>query len=162
MRRAAGIALVLALAAGPALGQAPTGTDTQRAARTVSPVVHYGKWGAALLFAGLTGLGALEHSQANEAFEQLQDFCRGGGSCAIDSDGRYANPMAESRYQSVVSSDRTARMLLMGGQVALGGAAALFVIELLRDRGTTNIPLHRVLVAPQRNGLTRVGISLPF
>lgn len=159
MKRAAIIACAAALCASPLMAQSDA---PARPVRTVSPVVHYGKWGAVLAFASLTALGALEHSQANEAYERLRGFCRDGGSCAIGPDGRYANPVAESRYQAVVTSDRAARTLLVSGQVALGGAAALFIVELLVDRGTKNIPLQRVLVAPQRDGATRVGITLPF
>jgi hypothetical protein len=153
------VALVLAGAlARPALAQNSSGARPERA---VSPVVHYGKWGAALLFVGFTALGALEHAQANDAFDHLQDFCRTGASCAIGADGRYVNPVAESRYLQVVSSDRAARTWLVSGQIALGGAAALFVVELLRERGTRNIPFQGLTVTPARTG-TRIGWTLHF
>jgi hypothetical protein len=148
-------ALALTIAR-PALGQQPSSHRSR-----VSPVVHYGKWAAALAFAGFTALGALEHAQANDAYAGLQAFCRGGGSCAIAPDGRYADPAAEGRYQQVVSSDRAARVWLMSGQVALGGAAALFVIDLLKSREPKNIPFQGLVIAPTRTG-THIGWKLPF
>ena len=82
---------------------------------------------------------------------------RGG----VGLDGRYANPAAEGHYQQVVSADRAARAWLVSGQVALGGAAALFVVELLKDHGTTNIPFQGLVVAPTRTG-THVGWQVRF
>ena len=125
-------------------------------------VVHYGKWGAAALFAALTTAGVIEHTAANASYRDLQAYCLGQGSCAIGSDGRYASPQAEQRYQNVVRGDRAARVWLLSGQVALGGAAVLFVMDLLHEHGTKNIPYAGLVVAPGRFGTTRVGFSLPL
>ncbi len=159
MTRAA--VLLLLSAALPARATAQGAPPATRPEHRVSPVIHYGKWGAALLFAGFTALGALEHAQANSSYSDLQQFCRAGSSCGIGPDGRYTDPGAESRYQQVVSSDRAARTLLVGGQIALGGAAALFVVELLRERGTTNVPFHGLILASARTGL-HVGWTLHY
>lgn len=124
-------------------------------------IIHYGKWGAALVFAGFTALGVIEHSNANNSFAELQQFCLASGACAIGPDGRYLDPAAESRYQAVVRGDRAARSWLIGGQVALAGTAAMFIVELLKERGTTNIPLQRLIVT-QHTGITRVGLLFPL
>lgn len=145
-------------ATGPLAAQAP---NEPAPART-SAFVHYGKWGAAALFAGLTAIGAIEHGNANHAFNGLQDYCKAGNSCTIGQDGRYANPVAEARYQEVVRGDRAARVFLVSGQVALAGATTLFILELLKDRGTHNIPFNGLRVAPGTAGTTRVGWSLRF
>ncbi|HEY2805049.1 MAG TPA: hypothetical protein VGI92_04240 [Gemmatimonadales bacterium] len=113
-------------------------------------IVHYGKWGAAAVFAGLTTLGVIEHDRANSAFDRLTDFCLNVGPCGIGQDGRYSNPAAESRYQEVVSGDRAARVWLLSGQIALAGTATLFIIELMKNHSTTNIPFHGLLLEPGR------------
>lgn len=139
--------------------RAQTLAPTER--HEVPPIIRYGKWGAAALFAGFTTLGVVQHRNANQAFSRLQDFCRVGGSCAIGPDGRYANPAAESRYQDVVSNDRAARAWLISGQVALAGATAMFIVELLQQRETRNIPLQGLLIEPGAWD-TRIGWSVAF
>lgn len=160
MRRA----LALAALGAALLGAAPARSahaQEARAARETPPIVHYGKWGAAALFAAFTSLGVMEHNNAEGRYHALQAYCIDVGPCAIGADGRYANPEAESRYQSVVKSDRAARGWLLSGQLALAGAAALFVIELLHDHGTRNVPYSGLVVEPGRFGATNVGIRIP-
>jgi hypothetical protein len=77
----------------------------------------------------------------------------------VGPDGRYLDPSAEERYQRVVVGDRRARAWLVGGQVALVGSVALFVIELTREKGSQNIPYSGLVVEPGRYG-TRVGFRL--
>ena len=158
------LAAVLLGAALPDLARSQT-TPAQSPPKPVSdvpPIVHYGKWGAATLFAVFTAAGVIEHNAANNSYRGLQSYCLGQGSCAIGPDGRYANPQAEQRYQNVVRGDRAARVWLLSGQVALGGAAVLFVMDLLHEHGTKNIPYAGLVVAPGRFGTTRVGFSLPL
>lgn len=155
MRPAAALALALLVAA-PAQRLAAQSADSGRPA--TPPIVHYGKWGAAALFAGLTSLGVIEHDRANAAFDRLTAFCLNVGPCGIGPDGRYANPAAESRYQEVVRGDRAARALLLSGQIALAGTAALFILDLMKEHGTPNIPFNGLLLEPGRQ--TRLGWRL--
>jgi hypothetical protein len=128
---------------------------------TTPPAVKYGKWGAALLFAAFTAAGAIEHNAAESRFRALASYCINTGPCTIGADGRYANPNAESRYQAVIQRDRTARVWFLSGQIAMGGAAALFVVELLHEHGTRNIPYSGLMVEPGRLG-TKIGVRLPL
>ena len=155
MKRAAPALLLALLAARPLAAQ----SDSGRA--YTPPIVHYGKWGAAALFVGFTSLGVIEHNRANAAYDRLTSFCVNTGPCTIGADGRYSNPAAESRYQDVVSGDRAARLWLVSGQVALAGTAALFIIELLKEHGTRNIPFNGLLLEPGRRE-TRMGWRLTF
>jgi hypothetical protein len=127
----------------------------------VPGIVRHGKWGAAALFVAATGLGLLEHNRANNAFDDLRTMCGTTAQCSIGQDGRYTDPVAEAQYQTIVSGDRAARSWFIGGQVALAGTAALFVIELLHARGSPNIPYSGLLVTPTRDG-TRIGLRLPI
>jgi hypothetical protein len=131
-------------------------------ANPTPPAVKYGKWGAAALFAVFTAAGAIEHDQAESRFRALESYCLSVGPCTIGSDGRYANPDAESRYQAVISRDRAARAWFVSGQIAMGGAAALFVVELLHDHGTRNIPYSGLVVKPGIGGTTNFGLRVPF
>lgn len=124
--------------------------------------VKYGKWGAAALFAAFTAAGAVEHDAAESRFRSLEAWCLSTGPCTLGPDGRYSSPEAESRYQAVISRDHAARAWFLSGQIAMGGAAALFIIELLHVRGTTNIPYSGLVVQPGRAGTTNVGLRVPF
>ena len=155
-------ALVLGLVGHSATRPLLAQTAAEANPRHTSDFIRYGKWGAAGLFAGLTVLGAIEHGNASSAYDGLQAYCRAGNPCVIGSDGRYANPVAEARYQDVVRGDRAARVFLVSGQVALAGATTLFVLELLKERGTRNIPFQGFTVMPGRAGSTKVGWSLHF
>ena len=128
--------------------------------RTVPGAVRHGKWGAAALFVAATGIGLLEHHRANNAFDDLRTLCANAVQCNIGLDGRYADPVAEAQYQKIVAGDRAARGWFIGGQVALAGTAALFVLELLQARGSPNIPYSGFIVTPSRDG-TRIGVRLP-
>jgi hypothetical protein len=160
-RRAVGAVLLAAAAAAhPALAQS-TDAPAEPAGQPASPIVHYGKWGAAAMFVGFTAMGVIQHHQANTAFNDLQQYCLSSGACSLGVDGRYTNAIAEERYARVVAGDRAARTWLISGQVALAGTTALFVLELLRERGTRNIPFQGLIIAPSRGG-TRLGWTLPF
>ena len=148
-RRAAALALLLC-------ARAATAQTPEPAERGTSPLVHYGKWGAAALFVAFTAAGAVAHNRANADWDLLAAYCRGQGSCAIGPDRRYTNPVAESMYWDVVHLDRAARAWLIGGQVALAGAVTLFIVELRRQHGPPNIPYSGFTVEPGRFGL-RVG-----
>lgn len=159
MRRALLLAWLLAC---PALVQAQANPAPQGSSSEQVPfLVRWGKWGAALLFAGLTAYGAYQHEQANADYVLLRQYCLDVGPCTIGPDGRYTDPGPEALYQQVVQGDRTARASFIAGQVALAGTAALFVMELSRQKGTENIPYSGLTVAPSPYGL-KVGWRLSF
>lgn len=158
---AAALAACLANAAVVRSARAQDGPRNGEANPT-PPAVKYGKWGAAALFAAFTAAGAIEHNEAESRFRALESYCISTGACTIGPDGRYADPNAESRYQAVIRRDRTARLWFLSGQIAMGGAAALFVVELLHDHGTRNIPYSGLVVEPGRIGTTKFGLRVPI
>jgi hypothetical protein len=142
--------LGLALCASPAL-------DAQ-----ASPApIKYGKW---LLLGGSLGLNlaaAGAHEDADRAFDTL------GARCAVDPTlctivgDAYLDPESEALYQESLRHDRRSRRLLIGGEAALLGAAALFVWEFARPRGRPeNIPFEPTV--SYRNGVTRLGLQLDW
>jgi hypothetical protein len=122
--------------------------------------VRYGKWGAAALFVALTATGAAVHEAANTDYDKLTAFCRDIGPCDIGADGRYVDPAPEALYQEVVHGDRTARVWLMGGQVALAGAVTLFILELRERKAPRDIPFDPYVAVGR--GVTQVGVRVPI
>ena len=144
------LALALALALAPGAARAQAQPEPARA----PALVRWGKWAAAAAFAGFTVQGILRHHDADDAYDRLVRYCRSGGSCLLGPGGTYPDGRSEALYQESVRGDRAARAWLVAGQVALVGAAALFIVELNYDRGTRNIPYEpRAYVAPGRDGV---------
>jgi hypothetical protein len=131
----------------------PAAAQAQTAPRidTVPALVRHGKWVGAAAFAGVITMAVVQHNSANRAWDRLVEYCN-TANCALAPDGRYQDAGAEAHYQNVVRGDRAARVWLIAGQVTLVGTAALFVLELTRERGTTNIPFSGLLVEPGRVG----------
>lgn len=141
---AAGLFLLTAL---------PTYRLTAQQPGTAPYGYRYGKWAAAATAIGFTALGLSAHNRADRAYATLLDYCR-TSFCPIGSDGRYTDPVAEAHYRAVSAGDREARAWLIGGQVALAGAVALFVMELkYKGRGPRNIPFNGLVLEPGRVGM---------
>ena len=151
-------ALTLLLAPAAALAQAP---DTL-IYRSSPALVKYGKW---ILFAGALGMGyqAMQsHHDADDAFDALKDYCFDDTiRCQRGSNGKYLDPHSESLYQSSLSHDRVSRRWLIGGEVALLGAAGLFIWELSRPkRPNPNIPFEPTVGF--RGARTEFGVRFGF
>ena len=159
--RTAALALAIGAAcAGPAAAQTDSALAAQPARSHSPPPIRYGKWAALAVAAGFTAAGAVTHERADGHFQDLLAYCRTGASCALGTGGRYTNSGAESLFQRTVHDDRVARRWLLGGQAALLGGAALFVLELSRKGGPPNIPFSPYIVA---GGIaTRVGVRLQW
>lgn len=113
-------------------------------AQGIGPVAKYGKW---VLLAGSIGMNYLavrEHNRADDAFDAVEANCIALPSrCALGAGGGYVDPAIENLYQTSLHYDRRARYWLIGGEVALAGAAALFIWELTRPkRRPDNIPFE--------------------
>jgi hypothetical protein len=122
---------------------------------------RYGKFAAVAAAIGFTALGIATHNQADRDYRALNDYCRTTG-CAVGPDGRYTDATAEARYSEVVTGDRSARAWFIGGQAALAGAVALFILEVRHgNREPRNIPYHGLTVQ-RRDGALRIGWTVPF
>jgi hypothetical protein len=132
-------------------------------AQALKPIAKYGKW---LLIAGSAGMtyGAIQaHNQAEDSFDALEAHClESRQRCALGPDGTYLDPTSEALYQESLHYDRSARRWLVGGEVALAGAAALFVWELTRPKERPgNIPFEPE-IRSIRGGGTGVGLRFAF
>jgi hypothetical protein len=123
--------------------------------------IKYGKW---LLLGGSLGLNiaaAGAHEDADRAFDTLRERCTVNEALCTIADGSYLNPESEALYQESLQLDRRSRRLLIGGEAALLGAAALFVWEFARPRGRPeNIPFEPTV--SHRNGVTRLGMQIDW
>ncbi len=126
------------------------GSLQAQSSRPAPALYRTGKWIAAAAAVTLTGIGIADHDQANAAYAQLVNYCA-SGTCQLGPDGHYTDPVAEAKYNTVVQSDRAARVYLVSGQVALAGAVAMFILELHHaGKEPPNIPYHGLTIAPAR------------
>ena len=126
--------------------------------------VHYGKWLATAGAAAFTVMAVNEHHKSSQEWDQLLAICRADNAdCATGPDGRYGYYPAELHYQHAIYFDHRARRRLIGGQLSLLGAAAMFIADLRPAKGPGNIPLHAMEVAPRPGGDgVNVGLRLAF
>jgi len=146
-------ALVLALSLAPLPARAQANPPTP-------PLVKYGKWVLAAGAVGMNYLAARAHDRADERFSALETRCFADHSlCDLDPSGHYLNGGSEQLFQESLRYDRQARRWLFGGETALLGAAAMFVLELTRHTPKPdNIPFEpEVRSLPQGTG---VGVKL--
>jgi hypothetical protein len=151
MTRICAVALTLTVLTSPAQAQGS------------KPIVKYGKW---VLVAGAVAMNYLAlqaHNQADDSFDTLEAHClESRQRCALGPDGSYLDPTSEDFYQASLHYDRVARGWLIGGELALAGAAALFVWELTQPKGRPgNIPFEPE-VRSMRSGATGVGLRFAF
>jgi len=108
------------------------------------PLIKYGKWVLAAGAVGMNLLAAQAHNRADDAFDTLEDACfENSIRCITGPDGTYADRQIEGLYQTSLRYDRRARRWLIGGEAALLGAAALFVLEFTRKtHKPDNIPFE--------------------
>ena len=158
--RAAGVVAACVGLAGQGGAQEPANSPAP--SRSAPALVRLGKWGAAALFIGFTATGISRHDGADADYRALTSYCKTGGSCALAADGTYVDPHSESLYQQVTAGDRAARAWLITGQVALAGAAALFIVQLNYEHGTRNIPYEPEAYVAPGLGATLVGLRLPL
>lgn len=154
------ILVVTVLAAAPAAALAQSVDTTIY--RSSPPLVKYGKWA---LLAGAIGMGyqaSQSHQDADRVYDQLETYCFDDRTrCARAPSGRYLDPRSESLYQRSLSHDRTSRGWLIGGEVALLGAAGLFIWELSRPkRPSPNIPFEPTV--DFRGARTDLGLRFSF
>ena len=125
--------------------------------------MHWGKWAGAGLSLTLHLLAVSANSKANDAYSSLQTACAIDNSlCDAGADGSYTNPKTAALYQESLHQDRRARAFLVGGEVALLGTVALFVIDLTRHKGPPpDIPFDPE-ITPGPNGTTHVGFRVAF
>lgn len=135
----------LALAGVPADSVVPSfelsaAVAPQSAARVRPRLLRVGKWtllGAAL---GMGAYALVRSQDAEEQYETLRRLCETDQTRCQLQGSRYADPEAETLYQTAILHDRRARIGIVGAQVSLLGSVALFIADLGNDRGPEDIP----------------------
>lgn len=158
-RRAMALALALTL---PLSAQAQVQASDTVTVKPVPAVAKVGKWvllGATL---GMGLLAASSHDKAESAYDDLEQYCASDQSrCDLNSGGTYIDPTAEGYYQESIRYDQHARRWFIGGEVALLGAAALFIWEFTRPHEKPdNIPFEPEFQVGPAN--TRLGVRVSF
>lgn len=153
MSRLPALVLILSLVAVPASAQADPPSR---------PLMKYGKWVVAAGAVAMNYLASQAHERAENQFNALEDRCFADHSlCDVNESGRYVNDGSEQLFQQSLRYDRQARRWLFGGETALLGAAAMFVVELTRRTPKPdNIPFEPE-VRSLRYG-TGVGLRVGF
>jgi hypothetical protein len=138
------------------------GTDNARASFERS-LIHNGKWVVAAGVAAFTVVAAREHRLSKRDWDSLLTICRADPTaCLVGPDGRYLRADAEALYQRSRAYDRRANRWLVGAQLSLIAATALFIVDLRPGEGPENIPFPAQLrVGALADGAT-VGVTLSF
>jgi hypothetical protein len=158
------LAALLAAASTAAAGaQEPDSTASAPLLVTVS---HWGRWPALVGAGALVALAAVRNGDAKDARAALEVYCVADlGRCALTenpdgSGGQYVDPVAEALYQEYASLSAQAQGLLIGGQLTLLAAAAMFLIDLVhQDNDFGNIPYTPLELYTTPN---RVGLAMRF
>ena len=131
-------------------------------AQGLSPFVKYGKWLLVGASAGMNYSALRAHNNAEDSFDALESTCLAARArCQLGPDGEYLDPEIEGLYQNSLHYDRIARGWLIGGEVALAGAAVLFVWELTRPKARPgNIPFEPEV--QHLRGATGLGLRVAF
>ena len=130
-------------------------------AQDTSPWIKYGKWGLLVATVGLNLAASEANERANGSFAELEDRCfQDPQACTVDGGGQYNDPQSEALFQRSVRLDTSARRFLIAGQVALMGAAAMFIYEFTRPPGEPddNVPFAPLIQETQDG----VGVGLEF
>lgn len=155
MRRSVLPLLCLSLAVQPLYSQQPLSSSSP-------PLVKYGKWATLAASVAMNLLAAQAHNKADDAFRVITLACvQDTSRCATLSDGSYADPFLEQKFQESLHQDRSARRWLIGGASALVGTGVMFIWELTRSKTRPgNIPFEPQV--GQRNGQTEIGVTFSF
>ena len=130
--------------------------------RSSPALIKYGKWATLAASVAMNLMAAREHDRADRAFAFITRACvQNTANCVTQSDGAYADPALERKYQESLDHDRSARRYLIGGETVLVGTAVMFIWELTRSKSRPgNIPFEPEV--GQRNGNTEIGLRFEF
>ena len=133
------------------------------AAQGTSPWIKYGKWGLLVVTVGFNLASSEANERANQSFDTLTGRCLSDPRlCTVDDSGIYNDPASEELYQSTLRLDTSSRRFLIAGQVALLGAAAMFIYEFTRPPGTPDDNIPFAPLVQDMGDAVGVGIEVNF
>jgi hypothetical protein len=139
------------------------GLPGQLAAQETSPWIKYGKWGLLVVTVGFNLASSEANERANESYDVLTARCfQDPQLCTVDDSGAYNDPTSEELYQSTLRLDTSSRRFLVAGQVALLGAAAMFIYEFTRPPGTPDDNIPFAPLVQNMGDAVGVGIEVNF
>ena len=153
--------LALAVHAAPLRAQQ---TDTIARRPTFTPL-RVAKWSTLAATAAAAAYGFRTNRAADREYEAIERLCDANRSaCVRIPNGAYVDAALESRYQSVLSRDHSARTALVASQIGIAAAVIMFVVDLRDDRLPDNIPFEprSLQLVPGRDGSLQLRLSLPL
>ena len=139
------------------------GLPRQIAAQELSPSIKYGKWGLLVVTVGFNLAASEVNERANESFDVLTGRCVNDPQlCTVDDSGIYNDPTSEELFQNTQQLDTSSRRFLIAGQVALLGAAAMFIYEFTRPPGTPDDNIPFAPLVQDMGDAVGVGIEVNF
>lgn len=132
-------------------------------AQEASPWIKYGKWGLLVVAVGLNLAASESNERANLSFNELEDRCfQDPQFCTVNGGGSYDDQLSEDLFQRTARLDTSARRLLIAGQVALMGSAAMFIYEFTRPPGEPDDNVPFVPRVQETQDGVGVGIEFRF
>lgn len=114
--------------------------------------------------AGVAAHGFVINARADDRFHELERLCQADHAVCRDRlpDGRYRSATMESMYQEVLDFDRRARRGLLAGQIGLGAALVLFILDLGNERPPEDIPYApgKLQVLPNQDGSLLIRVRM--
>jgi hypothetical protein len=127
---------VIALAVDPAAVPA----QPRPSASGAVPVVKIAKWTLLVTAVGLGAYALRQSGDAADAYDALRALCL-GTPARCDHGGRvYPDADAEALYDRALRADRQAQIGIYGGEAALLGSVALFILDLRAASNPPTIP----------------------
>ena len=120
-------------------------------------------YGTRSVDATVTSRQSVDLGKANESFDVLTGRCVNDPQlCTVDDSGIYNDPTSEELFQNTQQLDTSSRRFLIAGQVALLGAAAMFIYEFTRPPGTPDDNIPFAPLVQDMGDAVGVGIEVNF
>jgi len=100
------------------------------------------KWFTLGTSVALGAIGFRLHSQADDAFAELEQSCNADPDNCRDRnpDGSYRDQRLESLYGKVLDKDDQARLSLLGAHISFGASVVLFIVDFQKNSRPSDIP----------------------
>ncbi len=128
-------------------------------------IVRVSKWTTLGVSLGAAAYGFAKNRSADSEYEALERQCAADVfNCRRRVGSAYADAAMEQQYQDVLALDNRARTALLGSQIGIAAAVALFIYDLRDNRPPRDIPYkpRAMELVPGNNGAVQLRFTLPL